>query len=54
MTKKDFLLIAATIKSYQPAFGAPDRHALACHFAAALATTNPLFNRERFIRACGA
>ena len=50
MTKKDFELIAATI-AYLPA--GPARRETARLFADALATTNPRFDRARFLRACG-
>jgi hypothetical protein len=52
MTKKDFELIAATIAK---AFNA-DRENLehaAFVFEDALSATNPKFDRERFLRACG-
>ncbi len=50
MTKKDFILIAAVVHKL------PDnilRVAVATEFATALATTNPLFDRARFLTACG-
>jgi hypothetical protein len=57
MTRKDFVLIAETIKQLpsfqQPADGDVVRFsALVARFADALATTNPRFNRARFERAC--
>lgn len=60
MTKKDFELIAATLKatraSYAPhwdanLFRACDDHAKA--MASALASTNERFDRSRFLAACG-
>jgi hypothetical protein len=52
MTRKDFELIAETIKSFQDAdAGLID--ALARTFADRLRATNKQFNRDRFIRACG-
>ena len=60
MTKKDFELIAATLKatrdSYAPhwnpnLFRACNDHAK--QMADALATTNPRFDRARFLAACG-
>lgn len=66
MTKKDFELLAAALHGaepmahgypsnpqaeYQAAYGA---WRLACrHVAHALATTNPRFDRDRFLQACG-
>ncbi len=62
MTRKDFTLIAETIRT-MPTFEAmaqadePEievlRFSALCHrFAEALATTNPRFNKNRFITAC--
>lgn len=57
MTRKDFVLIAETIKQL-PSFDQPaDRDvvrfsAIVAQFTDALATTNPRFNRARFERAC--
>jgi hypothetical protein len=63
MTRKDFKLIAETIRLL-PSFElgtelarGPQaeivRFAVICHrFAEALATTNPRFNKDRFIAAC--
>lgn len=56
MTKKDFELIAATIKAQRAVslFATPDAlDALARDFADALRATNKQFNRDRFLRACG-
>lgn len=60
MTRKDFELIASAVKkAYEgnqergrqgEAEGAFDA---AVSLADALATSNPLFDRERFLRACG-
>ncbi|HEV2816145.1 MAG TPA: hypothetical protein VGW40_02840 [Allosphingosinicella sp.] len=49
MSRKDFELIAATIRR-MPSETAPSA---AEHFADALRSTNPRFDRARFIRACG-
>jgi hypothetical protein len=57
MTRKDFVLIAETIKQL-PSFEQPADSdvvrfsAVVARFADALATTNPRFNRARFERAC--
>ena len=57
MTRKDFVLIAETIKQL-PSFEQPADSdvvrfsAVVARFADALATTNPHFNRARFERAC--
>ena len=57
MTRKDFVLIAETIKQL-PSFDVPaDRDvvrfaAIVARFADSLATTNPRFNRARFEKAC--
>lgn len=54
MTRKDFQLIADVIAQFQPEDGkamvSPDLMAGA--MATALATTNPNFDRERFLKAC--
>lgn len=50
LQRRHFKLIAETIAD----FGYPaDQRRLAAHFANKLAATNPLFNRARFLRACG-
>ena len=55
MTKKDYVLIAAALASVKPTHTAlrtqwiMDIEAL----AARLATTNPRFDRARFLAACG-
>jgi hypothetical protein len=51
MTRKDFVLIAATIKAL--AISPEDRVLVAEDFAYALGNTNPNFNRGRFLTACG-
>lgn len=52
MTRKDFELIAAVVASLP---GDTEVHAdyIADLLADALATSNPRFNRDRFMRACG-
>lgn len=56
MTRKDYVLIAAAIKS-QLGFVPHERdltiEAVAKAIAAALAQDNPRFDRERFMKACG-
>lgn len=58
MTRKDYVLIAAALKSSQlEQFrdGAqPFQHEVSCkRVADALATDNPRFDRDRFLKACG-
>lgn len=58
MTRKDFELIAATIKDelQHVACGEEQRNtvcSVAEAFARSLRASNPSFNRERFLRACG-
>ena len=63
MTKKDFELIAATLKATRPPQQMENefaisqqtmQHLIICReIADALATTNPRFDRERFLAACG-
>ena len=53
MTRKDFELIAATIKARRDHIGSAYTELLAEDFAQALKATNQQFNRDRFIRACG-
>ena len=58
MTRKDFELIADTIRnlrdaSYESGVNELQREMIAKQFAAALRSTNPNFNRDRFVRACG-
>lgn len=58
MSRKDFELIAATIRNYGPIADstAKDnrRAGMARAFAKALSATNPRFDSDRFIKACGA
>jgi hypothetical protein len=61
MTKRDFILIAETLKNERPdrdgtkwADGARDLWSTTVlAFANALATKNPRFDKERFFDACG-
>lgn len=56
MTKKDFELIAATIKAQRCSslFASSDAiDALSLAMADALRATNKQFNRDKFVRACG-
>ncbi len=61
MTRKDFELIAATLKpaiqvhvgEYPTDITGSALRELARDFADALTRTNPLFDRARFLRACG-
>jgi hypothetical protein len=62
MTKKDFEMIASTLKSEMPerepgnrwSDGARDEWSTTClAFASMLASTNPRFDRARFLAACG-
>ena len=60
MTRRDFELIAGTLKDARwPAdkLGAPTHNgavdAVARDFAGRLRSTNPNFNRARFLTACG-
>lgn len=60
MTRQDYELIAVTMKDSKP-FGVAHsarrlvQWLLDCHaLAGALAATNPRFDRERFLTACGA
>ncbi len=53
MTRMDFELIAKTLRD--AARGAPaefEYRQLAFRFADALSSTNPLFDRQRFLDAC--
>lgn len=50
MTRKDFELIATTIKALKVSKKA--RASIAQEFAQALATTNPRFDLDRFVKAC--
>ena len=53
MTHKDFELIAQTIRSSMSYKNEGTRRCVAFDFADALAETNPNFDRERFLKACG-
>jgi sigma54-dependent transcription regulator len=53
MTRKDFELIAEAIKEITASDYPQDRKDKAQLFASVLATTNPRFNRELFMKACG-
>jgi hypothetical protein len=59
MTRKDYVLIAevlknsALINSTNPFTGGYTYPLLVAEFADALEGTNPLFNRARFLDACG-
>lgn len=50
MSRKDFNLIASTIAECELTY--EQRDSLAREFANKLASTNPNFNRSRFIAAC--
>lgn len=52
MTRKDFELIADRIGG-MTYLNETDRATVAHDFAEILATTNPRFNRETFLKACG-
>lgn len=54
MTRKDFELIAATLKAQRDHTPNLIVDTLARDFADVLRATNPQFNRDKFIRACGA
>lgn len=49
MTRRDFELITKTIRDLPP----PARPLVAWRFAEALRSTNPRFDAERFLKACG-
>jgi hypothetical protein len=54
MTRKDFELIAMTLKASRIAsYDKVTLDALARELAERLKATNPQFNRDKFIRACG-
>lgn len=56
MQRRHFEVIAKTINSLRgPLVGMTERDAdrVAVHFANQLATLNPQFDRERFLKACG-
>jgi len=57
MTRKDFVLLAATLRTTRSAVESPDYKA-ACELTArnmahVLANDNPRFDRARFLGACG-
>lgn len=52
MTKKDFDLLAETVRTHQWRDDY-ERFLFASHLASKLEKTNPRFDRDRFIRACG-
>lgn len=51
MSRKHFIAIAESIKFSQ--VDADAKKQMAKNLASALASTNPAFNRERFLDACG-
>lgn len=59
MTRKDFQLIADAIAGMQDKYAGDDwtingaMYPFASQLADALAGTNPRFNRETFLKACG-
>lgn len=58
MTRQHFALIADVLKDelQHRACGESQRdmvYSVACEFARVLVRTNPNFNRERFLKACG-
>ena len=53
MTRKDFQLIADAVKQITANDYEQDKADKANLFADALATTNPQFDRARFLTACG-
>ena len=53
MTKKDYELIAQVIENSQGLTRGGIMDTLAERMADALSTTNPRFNREMFLKACG-
>jgi hypothetical protein len=52
MTKRDFELIALTVRVSYATEDLTIRRTLAEDFASVLATTNPRFDRARFVAAC--
>jgi hypothetical protein len=50
LTRRCFVFVAQTIATCPLE---QERAAIAEHFASALAATNPRFDRERFLAACG-
>lgn len=53
MTRQHFAFIAETIKDLRQSMTAGTHIVCARTFAAELSRTNALFNREKFLRACG-
>jgi len=55
MTKKDYILIANTIKDTSKLYPEAKQsfQALAVFFCSQLEAENSLFNREKFLTACG-
>ena len=53
MSKKDFVLIADVINSSRNTENNKLMDEVAVNFANRLKTTNPLFNRDKFLKACG-
>lgn len=53
MTRKDYELIAGAVKELTADYYPKDKQNTAELFARVLANTNPLFNAEKFIKACG-
>jgi hypothetical protein len=53
MTRKDYELIASAVKELTADYYAKDKQNTAELFARVFANTNPLFNAEKFIKACG-
>lgn len=53
MTKKDYILIAATLRVVIADAVALDAKRIAIDLADAFADANPKFDRDRFLNACG-
>ena len=53
MTRKHFQLIADRITAAREYLDPEQADRLACDFAEELARTNPNFDRDRFLTACG-
>jgi hypothetical protein len=54
MTRKDYELIASTIKGAIAVHGGnATAYAIIHNLSISLRSTNPAFDRERFIKACG-
>lgn len=53
MTKKDFIRLAAIVKAVHERDGYDSAHYLALELADLCAEKNKLFNKERFLTACG-